>query len=666
MIEFIILIPFAAMSLFIIYCFFYRSSNEKYIVVHTYDLLSTHLLQKSFKQIGVDIEYFRGKLYQGRICLIQLSIKENSKVIILDLIKMDSAEKEQIQEGLRRIFEDASIEKVFHSCPNDLEWLKEEFQFHICNIFDTQEFDRVLHRNKAKRGLNNLLKEYLNIKASNEAKNYFQTSNWVNRPLTSAQLNYAAMDSYYLLSLRDKLGLKLKEEEISAIKQEFEAKINVKTKPEKNSEKALRFFIANITKTQLDISDIIKSLYIEIIQINEEYAKESNINPELLLDFRTAFKICNSLPFHSRIAFDDIIKKKQFEIDISAHCLLFDKVKSLVLKTSSSIPSIQNQISEERSKDSNNKPLAKSKIEEIVEKFSCKHPIYESCKMLAPDGEVLCVCDNKKMNWYVSRKLAEIVSQEPPVFRLIFEPNEKGCNDEDGKDSKFYTTERLNRCVVCGSDDQYMRFHIVPVLYRQFFPEQLKSHKSHDVNLLCFNCNEKANKLYEIKKKQISEQYSVPLVVHSKTQEDFQCVDQLVRKAKTLCQKDNLLPEEGKLNLKKQIAELINRLKQSIDYSDVFAVLFANKGGIALDDLNDDVFEKIAKYRPHKLSSSAKKNLHGKLVVDQIKDLKAFIKEWRIFFLEELEPKFLPSEWRIDHQIVRSFGKLSQFKIHNN
>ena len=69
--------------------------------------------------------------------------------------------------------------------------------------------------------------------------------------------------------------------------------------------------------------------------------------------------------------------------------------------------------------------------------------------MLAPDGQQLCFCDYKKMTWYVSRNLAELISEDPPVFRLYFEPNSRGCVDEDSKSSNFYAAPRSNCCVIC-------------------------------------------------------------------------------------------------------------------------------------------------------------------------------------------------------------------------
>ena len=33
----------------------------------------------------------------------------------------------------------------------------------------------------------------------------------------------------------------------------------------------------------------------------------------------------------------------------------------------------------------------------IVEKFTCKKAVYENCKMIAPNGDLLSNCDMKKL-----------------------------------------------------------------------------------------------------------------------------------------------------------------------------------------------------------------------------------------------------------------------------
>lgn len=49
------------------------------------------------------------------------------------------------------------------------------------------------------------------------------------------------------------------------------------------------------------------------------------------------------------------------------------------------------------------------------------------------------------------------------------------------------------RCVACGDDSHYLRYKVVPACYRRHFPVHLKSHRSHDIVLLCVDCHEVAH-----------------------------------------------------------------------------------------------------------------------------------------------------------------------------
>lgn len=128
--------------------------------------------------------------------------------------------------------------------------------------------------------------------------------------------------------------------------------------------------------------------------------------------------------------------------------------------------------------------------------YSCKKVVYENCKMIAPDGEQLANCDRKKAMWYIERDLADIVNEEPLTIRLKFEPNGRGKDKPYAQlyDDHFYVADRENKCVVCGLDKDYSRFHVIPTLYRTHFPDELKSHRSHDIVVLCFNCHERASR----------------------------------------------------------------------------------------------------------------------------------------------------------------------------
>ncbi len=73
--------------------------------------------------------------------------------------------------------------------------------------------------------------------------------------------------------------------------------------------------------------------------------------------------------------------------------------------------------------------------------------------MLESDRQKLCYCDNKKMNCYISRNLAIIINENPPIFKLLFESNVKGCVNEKGEQNDFYISSLKNCCVVCGKDN---------------------------------------------------------------------------------------------------------------------------------------------------------------------------------------------------------------------
>ena len=80
--------------------------------------------------------------------------------------------------------------------------------------------------------------------------------------------------------------------------------------------------------------------------------------------------------------------------------------------------------------------------------------MYENCRMLAADGSLLCHCDRKKVLWYVCRGIATLVSEEPLTIRLLFA---HATADQAAGLDAFYAQSKLNRCVACGSERDYLR-----------------------------------------------------------------------------------------------------------------------------------------------------------------------------------------------------------------
>lgn len=93
---------------------------------------------------------------------------------------------------------------------------------------------------------------------------------------------------------------------------------------------------------------------------------------------------------------------------------------------------------------------------------------------------------------------------------LLFEP--KGRPEDEG--NVFYIQSKKNICVGCGKGDHYLRYRIIPSCYRMHFPEHLKSHRSHDIVLLCVDCHEVAHAAAEKYKKQIAAEFGIPLFIH--------------------------------------------------------------------------------------------------------------------------------------------------------
>lgn len=75
------------------------------------------------------------------------------------------------------------------------------------------------------------------------------------------------------------------------------------------------------------------------------------------------------------------------------------------------------------------------------------------------------------------------------VCRLVFQHT---LSDEASGVHDFYVQSRKNCCVGCGEEKHYLRYKVIPSCYRRHFPVHMKSHRSHDVVLLCLNCHHKA------------------------------------------------------------------------------------------------------------------------------------------------------------------------------
>lgn len=156
------------------------------------DELANQLAQH--KLLAVDTESNSLHAFREQVCLIQFTADQDYLVDPLALDNLDS---------LAAIFSDPKIEKIFHAAEYDLMVLQRDYSYRFANLFDTMIAARILGRRRV--GLGNMLEEVLGIKLAKK----FQRADWGKRPLSTAMLDYARLDTHYLIELRHKLKSEL-------------------------------------------------------------------------------------------------------------------------------------------------------------------------------------------------------------------------------------------------------------------------------------------------------------------------------------------------------------------------------------------------------------------------------------------------------------------------
>ena len=219
--------------------------------------LNEELLSKP--HIGVDTEFRRTTKDNMRLALLQ--VNDDEEIYLIDAIAI-SDPKENAS-----FLHSKSVIKIFHSCKEDLEavysWTNEE----MVNIFDTQIANAFLD-NDYSIGYQGLVEKMLGINLDKKETR----SNWIRRPLSDAQLKYAALDVEYLIHLYSHQKEELiKTSKLNWHNQDIERLIKNTFNP----------FLASIDLERT----ISKAQEVELLntlnQIIEEIAKKEKINKTL-------------------------------------------------------------------------------------------------------------------------------------------------------------------------------------------------------------------------------------------------------------------------------------------------------------------------------------------------------------------------------------------------
>ncbi|GFS01716.1 exonuclease 3'-5' domain-containing protein 2 [Elysia marginata] len=267
-------------------------------------------------------------------------------------------------------------------------------------------------------------------------------------------------------------------------------------------------------------------------------------------------------------------------------------------------------------------PKTNGKVKDTSAYSVRKRPLWDNCKLEAPDGTMLCTCDARKAQWYLDKELADKILDNPLTVRLRFEPSRR-----PQEEMSFYKQEKLNICVVCGHDKDYIRKFVIPYEYRKYLPFALKDHSSHDVLLLCTACHRRSCDFDAQLRLRLAQECNAPVESGAAAKVVLDHDLQKIRSA-------------GR-------ALKLNRLSIPKDrVSQLESVLCSHFG---VDHLTEDLVEQAAEIDARHTSSEYVP--HAKQVVRHMISnggLLAFQARWRQHFLDTMKPQHLPAFWSVD------------------
>lgn len=229
---------------------------------------------------------------------------------------------------------------------------------------------------------------------------------------------------------------------------------------------------------------------------------------------------------------------------------------------------------------------------------------YDNYKMLNQDGSFMCFINEKRFKWYLKKNIANKIDDH--TIQITFEPEGRGSLE---RCSPFYLEEIDNRCVVCGTEENLTRHHILPTRYRKNLPQEIKGSNHFDVVLICRDHHD----AYEIEAKKLDEElykkYNIQYNVKT---------PRIILTIKGLLRNYDLIPFERRQKYIKDFEKFLNKEIHEVDIS-----------------------KEIKKYEI-KIEEEFLSLLH------KIGDVDDFAIMWRKHFVDITKPKYIKKSWLND------------------
>ena len=165
-----------------------KKQKKKIFIFDQEDLLLLEKELSNCKFFALDTEFDWRTTYFPKLSLIQISVNET--LFLVDCLTVNPI------NSLKKYLEDSNILKIFHSARSDTIVLSKCLDSNTQNVFDIQIAD-ILISNEGINSYANIVKKffYINLKKSET------NSNWLKRPLTQNQLEYALEDVDFLVEI---------------------------------------------------------------------------------------------------------------------------------------------------------------------------------------------------------------------------------------------------------------------------------------------------------------------------------------------------------------------------------------------------------------------------------------------------------------------------------
>lgn len=270
--------------------FFSKKLNVS--IVDTDDKFDEILYELSFENIiGIDTEFDWRNTYYPKLALIQISTSK--KIFLIDCLKLNNLNK------FKLISENNDICKIFHASRSDITVLFCSLGLKVFNTFDVQVAEKFISKSDSK-SYSKIVLKYLNLGIDKSETN----SNWLIRPLTASQIDYAANDVRYLIKIFEKQKKILKKNDSFVFIQDLSKKEAILGSQE--------LYIPRLKKLKFK-----EKMAKELFMWREKIAMERNIPPSFVFKDRYLKKILNIYKENNpKKDFYDILKNEKLADDL--------------------------------------------------------------------------------------------------------------------------------------------------------------------------------------------------------------------------------------------------------------------------------------------------------------------------------------------------------------